>query len=100
MGQGKGNIEFFVARVPAGRVMFKTLGSESSASFQSVTHIQVALVSQHKTEITFYIVQTIEKLISEEHWQVAGSRFVGSSVGTVANVDFHFGGMACTMDMG
>mmetsp|Transcript_44199 Transcript_44199/g.96136 ORF Transcript_44199/g.96136 Transcript_44199/m.96136 type:complete len:156 (+) Transcript_44199:48-515(+) len=23
MGQGKGNIEFFVARVPAGRVMFK-----------------------------------------------------------------------------
>lgn len=26
MGQGKGNIEFFVARVPAGRVMFKMLG--------------------------------------------------------------------------
>ncbi|CAE7369902.1 rplP, partial [Symbiodinium necroappetens] len=25
MGQGKGNIEYFVARVPAGRVMFKLL---------------------------------------------------------------------------
>lgn len=28
MGQGKGNIEFFVARVPAGRVMFKLLGRQ------------------------------------------------------------------------
>ena len=53
MGQGKGNIEFFVARVPAGRVMFKTLGSESSASFRTVTHVQLALVSWYKTEITF-----------------------------------------------
>lgn len=27
MGQGKGNIEFFVAKVPAGRVMFKMPGT-------------------------------------------------------------------------
>ena len=72
MGQGKGNIEFFVARVPAGRVMFKTLGSESLASFQSVTHIcnwhwSVNIRQNHS------LVRTFEKLISQDHWEVADS---------------------------